>query len=244
MAHTKSSFLFLFVLLLVKCMVVQVDGLSIPGSQAGSLYPRGNWKAGDFKSSDYRETALSSNTHTYMTASDGKSVERHKLDSKNKPLSDAEHVIEPGAHIASAFNEHGIASNSPMAKEMKKVLNSKENLAMLQKKPNIMKGVLAGGKNPSPSNAGHASAANDYMEHADIQEKAQHTLKQLQDIANKHGEKGLADNITKKVQTVFPNCKRGFEEVWENGILVRRAAAACAYTPPKKTGHKKREVHG
>ncbi|KIY48578.1 hypothetical protein FISHEDRAFT_73547 [Fistulina hepatica ATCC 64428] len=236
MAHIKYSFLFLFALLLVKCTVVHVDGLSVPGLPVGSLYPRGNWKAGDFKSSDYRDTALSSNTHTYMTASDGVSVEKQKLDDTNKPLSDAEHVIEPGAHVASTFNDAGIASNSPMAQEMKNVLNSQGNLAMLQKKPNIIKGVLAGGKNPSQSNADPASVAKDYMKQGDIQQKAQNTLTQLQNIAKNHGRSDVADEITKKVQTVFPNCKREFEEAWENGVLVRRAAAACAYTPPKKTG--------
>ncbi|KIY48581.1 hypothetical protein FISHEDRAFT_43090 [Fistulina hepatica ATCC 64428] len=170
-------------------MVVHADRLSVavPGLQVGSLYPRGNWKASDFKTSDYRDTALSSNTHTYMTASDGVSVEKQDLDDTNKPLSDAEHVIEPGAHIASVFNEAGIAPNDPMAGELSSVLNGGGNLAMLQKKPNIIKGVLAGGKNPSPSNADPASVAKDYMNQADIQQKAQNTLTQLQNVAKKHG---------------------------------------------------------
>ncbi|KAJ7596406.1 hypothetical protein C8J56DRAFT_849843 [Mycena floridula] len=148
-----------------------------PAKKTSATLNPPKFKASDLKSSNYRATALKDNKGAYVPAAGGKV----KWDPKGK--GDAEHIIEPGSHVKPVLNQLGVGKKDPLVKDVKKALNHKDNLSMLDPAANKAKAQLTVDPSRNPK---AKSAANNYMSKKDVQDKAALTMKKLEDAGKKH----------------------------------------------------------
>lgn len=159
------------------------------------------WKAPDLKTSDYRKTALSHNNGAYVKTAGGSQVTW-----KKGAYGEAEHIIEPGAHVKEPLNKLRVPKNHPVVAALKAALNHKDNLSMLNSATNKAKAQLAA--NPSKQNVKSKAAAEHYMQQPDIQKKASVTMKRIDAATKKYGMKKLGIEIKANVQKNWGHIKR------------------------------------
>jgi hypothetical protein len=158
------------------------------------------WKASHLKTSDYRKTALNNNAGSYVQTAGGSQVKYQK-----GAKGDAEHVIEPGAHVKGPLNQLGVPKNHPVVADLKKALNHKDNLSMLNPASNKAKAQLTADPNRQPK---HGASAQHYMQQPDIKQKASATMKRIEAAGKKHQMNQLSAAIKANVKKNWGHIKR------------------------------------
>lgn len=128
----------------------------------------GSWTAKDLKTSAYRNEAKKYNKGSYLPTASNNKVAWIK-----GANGDAEHIIEPGAHIKPVLNELGIKKDTPFHKELKQVLNHKDNLSMLHSGTNKAKAQIAADPKRNPK---LKATAKHYLQQPPIRQKASATM--------------------------------------------------------------------
>ncbi|KIJ95312.1 hypothetical protein K443DRAFT_330346 [Laccaria amethystina LaAM-08-1] len=165
------------------------------------------WSAKDLKNSAYRKEAKKYNNGAYLP-----NASNTKVVWKKGGNGDAEHIIEPGAHIKPVLIELGIQKNTDFHKEVKKVLNDKNNLSMLDPAANKAKAKLAANPKGDPK---RKAIAMHYLQQSSIKQKASKTMAELGRAAKKHKIKNFEAKVKDNVKGIFPHIKRsGLDEYY------------------------------
>jgi hypothetical protein len=160
-----------FVFLLCLGLVHQVTSLPVPvlGDDESSILEArngpNNLQAKKLKSSNYRKTAATSTLPSFQ-------VHNGQLAHLPRPAGtvphsryEAEHIVEPQT-VAGAINKGKVKLSQKAHDDIKKVLNSHENLTYLEKPPNNAKGKIAGAARNGRKTLNPDQLANPNYHHA------------------------------------------------------------------------------